>query len=135
MTHKTETRLYVDAALTETAEIFLDADRAHYLRNVLRLKPGVRVALFNGRDGEWLAEIGSFAKRSVGLTVVARARVQSCEPDLWLAFAPIKRARIDFIAQKATEMGATRIWPVFTRLTQMDRVNSTRLRANAIGQP
>lgn len=132
MTNAFETRLYVETALTEAAEIFLDADRTHYLRNVLRLRPGLRVQLFNGRDGEWVAEIHSLDKRTASLTVATRARMQTREPDLWLAFAPIKRARIDFVAQKATEMGASRLWPVFTRFTQMGRVNLARMRANAI---
>ena len=127
-----KTRLFVEDALFPGAVVRLDADRAHYLRNVLRLTPGDRVALFNGRDGEWSTGIAELAKRSASLEVGERTRLQEDEADIWLAFAPIKRARIDFIAQKATELGATVLWPVFTRFTAMDRVNLDRLRANAV---
>ena len=127
-----KTRLLVDDALTAGTVVALDSDRAHYLRNVLRLKLGDRVALFNGRDGEWGAGIAGLGKRAASLEVVERTRPQETEADIWLAFAPIKRARIDFIAQKATELGATGLWPVFTKFTAMERVNLDRLRANAI---
>ena len=132
MTTDYETRLFVEDWLGVGVSAVLDADRAHYLRNVLRLRPGAKVALFNGRDGEWLAEITELAKRSATLGVIEQRRRQGVEADIWLAFAPIKRARIDFIAQKATELGATVLWPVFTQFTAMERVNRGRLRANAI---
>lgn len=127
-----ETRLYVEDALGAGAAVTLGPDRAHFLRNVLRLRPGAPVALFNGRDGEWLAKIGGLAKKSADLTVIEQIRPQETEADIWLAFAPIKRARIDFIAQKATELGATLLWPIFTQFTAMERVNTDRLRANAV---
>jgi 16S rRNA (uracil1498-N3)-methyltransferase len=127
-----KTRLFVEDALSKGVNVTLDADRAHYLRNVLRLRPGDRVALFNGSDGEWGAGITDLAKRSAGLLVHERTRPQETEADIWLVFAPIKRARIDFVAQKATELGATVIWPVFTRFTAMERVNLDRLKANAM---
>lgn len=127
-----ETRLYVQAPLSEAATIELDSAQAHYLRSVLRLGPGEAVALFNGRDGEWLARIGAISKGRASLAVERRTRPQAAEPDLWLAFAPIKRARIDFTAQKATELGASLLWPVMTRRTMVDRVNTDRLTANAI---
>jgi 16S rRNA (uracil1498-N3)-methyltransferase len=106
--------------------------QAHYLLHVLRLKTGDRVALFNGRDGEWLAHIDGFGRGWCSLAVIGRRRPQTVEPDLWLLFAPIKRARVDFLVQKATELGVSGLWPVFTRHTQMSRVNTDRLRTNAM---
>jgi 16S rRNA (uracil1498-N3)-methyltransferase len=127
-----ETRLYVDTPLVAGGTVTLGADQAHYLRNVLRLGPGEAVALFNGRDGEWRARIDTLAKKTASLAVEDRTRPQTAEPDIWLAFAPIKRARIDFTAQKATELGASLLWPVMTQHTMVDRVNTDRLRANAV---
>ncbi|MEQ8394402.1 16S rRNA (uracil(1498)-N(3))-methyltransferase [Thalassobaculum sp.] len=127
-----ETRLYVTAPLADGAVVGLESGQAHYLRSVLRLGPGEGVALFNGRDGEWLARIDGIGKGWASLVVGHQTRPQRGEPDLWLAFAPIKRARIDFTAQKATELGASLLWPVMTRHTMVDRVNTDRLTANAI---
>ncbi len=127
-----ETRLHVTGDLAADASVELEAGQAHYLRSVLRLAPGEAVALFNGRDGEWLARIAAIAKNRAVLTVERQTRPQRPEPDLWLAFAPIKRARIDFTAQKATELGASLLWPVMTRRTMVDRVNTERLLANAV---
>ena len=110
----------------------LGRDQSHYLANVMRATAGDMVALFNGRDGEWQSEITSLGKRVVGLRVTSHLRPQAPEPDLWLAFAPIKRGRIDFVAAKATELGVARLIPVMTARTQMTRVNTGRLRANAI---
>ncbi len=126
------TRLHVPDPLFEGAVIETGPDQAHFLRNVLRLVPGDELALFNGRDGEWRAAVESLAKRSVRLDVLVNTRPQTAESDVWLAFAPIKRARIDFTAQKATELGASLLWPVITQRTIVDRVNVDRLRANAI---
>ncbi len=125
-------RLFVEADLFAGAAIALDAVRAHYLRDVLRCRPGDRVALFNGRDGEWRARIAVLGRGAAELHAVAQARPQPAEPDLWLVFAPVKRARIDFIAEKATELGVSALWPVFTRHTAVARVNLERLRANAV---
>ncbi len=127
-----ETRLYVQAQLDEAGAVELDSGQAHYLRSVLRLGPGEAVALFNGRDGEWLARIEAIGKNRASLRIETRTREQRPEPDLWLAFAPIKRARIDFTAQKATELGVSLLWPVMTRRTMVDRVNTDRLTANAV---
>lgn len=127
-----KTRLYVDSPLAEGQAVGLDHERAHFLRHVLRLDKGDVVAVFNGRDGEWLAAIDGFGKGWCSLTVSAQRRPQQGEPDLWLLFAPIKRGRIDFIAEKASELGVSRLWPVFTRRTDPNRVNTDRLRANAI---
>lgn len=132
MASELKTRLFVNADLSAGGVVTLDGDRAHFLRNVLRLKPGERIALFNGRDGEWGARIVELGKRAAELEVAGRLRVKEPGVDIWLAFAPIKRARIDFIAEKATELGVSVLWPVFTRYTAMDRVNLDRLRANAI---
>lgn len=132
MASEFKTRLFVDFDLATGTVVALDGDRAHFLRNVLRLKPGDRIALFNGRDGEWSAGIADLGKRAAALEVGDLIRGQPTEADIWLAFAPIKRARIDFVAEKATELGASVLWPVFTRYTSMDRVNVERLRANAI---
>ena len=125
-------RLYVTDDLAAGAGIALSREQTHYLANVMRAGIGDAVALFNGRDGEWAATIAALGKRGAELTVAAALRPQVAEPDLWLAFAPIKRGRIDWIAEKATELGASVLWPIFTRHTAMDRVNLDRLRANAI---
>lgn len=126
------TRLHAAAELAEGAEIALDGDQAHRLRNVLRLQPGARIALFNGRDGEWAAEILVLAKRGGTARVGARRRAPRAEPDVWLLFAPIKHGRIDYLAQKATELGCARLQPVMTEFTSVTRVNVGRLRANAL---
>lgn len=125
-------RLFVEQALAAGAAVGLSPERAHYLRSVLRLSTGVSLRLFNGRDGEWQARLEELGKGWASCAVERRTRRQQPEPDLWLVFAPIKRARIDFVAQKATELGVSALWPVFTRLTAVGRVNVGRLRANAI---
>jgi len=128
---RVETRLYVDADLAEGAEIGLDHARSHYLRSVLRLDRGARIAVFNGRDGEWAARIDALGKGWCSLEVGARRRPPAPGPDLWLVFAPIKRARIDFVAEKATELGCAALQPIITRHTAVTRVNCERLAANA----
>ncbi len=125
-------RLYVDAALSINAEITLDKDQSHYLVNVIRMSAGGRVLLFNGRDGEWSAEITEASRKSTSLTVTGQTRAHEPLPDIWLLFAPVKKARLDFIAQKATEMGAAVIRPVITRRTMVARVKDQRLAANVI---
>ncbi len=132
MTSSFETRLFVSADLKSESIISLGADKTHRLRNVLRLKSEAQVALFNGRDGEWLGELSTLTKKSATLKVLKRLRPLTMEADIWLIFAPIKRARIDFVAQKATELGASVLWPVFTQYTVMERVNIERMRANSI---
>lgn len=127
-----KTRLYVEAPLGDGATVELDQDRAHFLRHVLRLEPGQMVAAFNGRDGEWTARIDSVGKNRSILVMVELRRPQTPPLDLWLAFAPIKKGRIDMIAEKATELGASRLLPVFTRHTDAQRVNIDRLAANAV---
>ena len=125
-------RLYVEAGLSEGAAIDLDAARSHYLRDVLRREVGAELLLFNGRDGEWRGRIERLAKSGTRLAIQAQTRPQQASPDLWLVFAPIKRDRIDNLAEKATELGCRCLWPVFTQHTVMSRVNVERLRANAI---
>jgi 16S rRNA (uracil1498-N3)-methyltransferase len=127
-----KTRLYVTGDLGEGVAVALDEGPAHYLLHVLRARPGNRVALFNGRDGEWLAEITAVAKRSVTATCRKRTASQSTVPDLWLAFAPIKKTPADYLVQKATELGVSVLQPVFTRRTIVSRINQERMAANAI---
>lgn len=125
-------RLYVADALAPSAIIRLGSDQAHYLQHVMRRKPGDAVALFNGRDGEWSATIEKFGKTSAEARVGERRRPQAIAPDLWLVFAPVKRARLDFMVQKAVELGVSAIKPALTRFTIVERVKETRLIANAI---
>ena len=125
-------RLFVEDDLAAGAGLTLDGPRAHYLRDVLRLGVGAEVLLFNGRDGEWQAKVAATAKRSLDLGLEGQTRPQGPEPDLWLCFAPVKKARIDFIAEKATELGVSALVPVLTRRTNVERVNVERLRANAV---
>ncbi|HLI12998.1 MAG TPA: 16S rRNA (uracil(1498)-N(3))-methyltransferase [Alphaproteobacteria bacterium] len=125
-------RLFVDQALAPGVAVGLGAEQAHYLRSVMRLSAGAPLLLFNGRDGEWRARLDGLGKGWASCAVESRTRIQDRGPDLWLVFAPIKRARIDFVAEKATELGVSGLWPVFTRWTAVGRVNVERLRANAI---
>ncbi len=122
-------RLFVDRALAEGMSVAVDGP---YLGAVLRLGPGDRVKLFDDRTGEWLAEIVEAGKKRVALIVGERLRGRETVPDLWLLFAPIKRGRIDWLIEKATELGVARLVPVLTRRTIVDRLNLERLRAHAI---
>jgi 16S rRNA (uracil1498-N3)-methyltransferase len=124
-------RLFVDAALREGERIALERNQSNYLGNVLRLSAGETILVFNGRDGEWRAAIEG-RKRPDGLSIVARTRPQDHLPDIAYVFAPLKHARLDYMVQKAVEMGASRLQPVLTRHTQVSRVNSERMRANVI---
>ncbi len=126
-----ETRLHVEGALAAGQSLGLERDRAHFLRSVLRLGPGAKLAVFNAEAGEWQAEIEGLGKGWCSLLIGEQLRKPEPEPDLWLVFAPIKRARIDFIAEKATELGCARLVPVMTRFTAVSRVNEERLAANA----
>jgi 16S rRNA (uracil1498-N3)-methyltransferase len=125
-------RLYVEAPLTAGADVALDGAQANYLRNVLRLKSGDEVLLFNGRDGEWRARLVAQGKRTLTAALAERLREQPPAPDLHFLFAPLKHARLDYLVQKAVEMGASLIQPVITRHTQVARVNLDRMRANVI---
>ncbi len=123
-------RLYVEADLGPDVDLALGARQSHYLATVMRRRPGDAVLLFNGRDGEWRATILDAGRKACRLKIEDRTRPQTTEPDLWLLFAPIKRARLDYTVEKATELGTRVIWPVFTDFTNVDRVNLDRLQAN-----
>ena len=125
-------RLYVEHPLGPGQPVPLAGDQAHYLFNVMRLGPGAAVVLFNGRDGEWRAEVATVGKRGGGLICLAQTRPLQMPPDLWLLFAPIKKARTDFIVEKATEMGVARIVPVQTAHTNSERIRQDRLQAHAV---
>ena len=124
-------RLFVEADLSAGADIVLAEGQAHYLRSVMRRSPGAPLRLFNGRDGEWAATLAELGKRRALARVEAPLRPQAPEPDLWLLFAPVKRAATDLIAQKATELGVSALHPVFTAHTDSQRVNADRLRVIA----
>ena len=125
-------RLFVEADLAEGAAVALSREQAHYLFSVMRLGAGDAVRLFNGRDGEWRAEVAETGRRTGRLVAAERTRRQTAPPDLWLLFAPVKKARTDFIAEKACEMGCRRVLPVFTRHTNAERVKRDRLAAHAV---
>ena len=127
-----KTRLYVTGDLGAGVAVALDEGQAHYLLHVLRAKSGNLVALFNGRDGEWLAEISQAGKRGVTATCRKQTGTQAETPDIWLAFAPVKKTPSDYLVQKATELGVSVLLPVFTRRTIVTRVNQERMLANAI---
>jgi 16S rRNA (uracil1498-N3)-methyltransferase len=124
-------RLFVDAPLGPGQTVALDRNQGNYLGNVLRLSAGENILVFNGRDGEWQARIEG-RKRPDSLELVTRTRPQDQLPDIAYVFAPLKHARLDYMVQKAVEMGASALQPVLTRFTQVSRVNSERMRANVI---
>lgn len=124
-------RLFVDAPLAQDARVALDRDQGNYLGNVLRLAAGAEVLAFNGRDGEWQAAIEG-RKRPDGLVILQQTRPQDRLADLTYVFAPLKHARLDYMVQKAIEMGAAALQPVVTRFTQASRVNTERMRANVV---
>src|SRR3954453_19366432 len=124
-------RLFVDADLAAGASVALDRNQGNYLGNVLRLSAGETILVFNGRDGEWQAAIVG-RKRPDQLEVVAQTRPQDRLADLAYVFAPLKHARLDYMVQKAIEMGAATLQPVVTRFTQTSRVNTERMRANVV---
>jgi 16S rRNA (uracil1498-N3)-methyltransferase len=125
-------RLFVEAALAPAAEVALTREQAHYLFAVMRLGVGGVVLLFNGRDGEWRAAVAEAGRRGGTLRCLEPTRDQDAPPDLELLFAPVKKARTDFIAEKAAEIGVRRLRPVFTRFTNSERVRVDRLRAHMV---
>jgi 16S rRNA (uracil1498-N3)-methyltransferase len=129
---KTPPRLYVDAALSAAHDIALSRDQAHYLVDVLRLAPGDPLRCFNGRDGEWLARLASASRKAAAIRCERRVAAVSPPPDIDYLFAPLKHARLDYLVQKATELGARRLRPVLTERTIAARVNLERMRANVI---
>jgi len=125
-------RLFVAETLAPGALLTLDGPPANYLVKVLRLGPGGQVKLFDDRTGEWLAEIVETGKKRIVLTVARQLRGREPVPDLWLLFAPIKRGRIDWLVEKATELGVARLVPTLTRRTVVERLNLDRLRAHIV---
>jgi 16S rRNA (uracil1498-N3)-methyltransferase len=125
-------RLFVRHPLGEGASVELDSSQANYLRNVLRMGVAAELLLFDGQSGEWLARVAEAGKKRMVLTVARRTREPECVPDVWLAFAPVKRAQTDWLVEKATELGAARLIPVITQRTIAERVRLDRLESIAI---
>jgi 16S rRNA (uracil1498-N3)-methyltransferase len=125
-------RLFVDHPLAAGAKLAIDSSQVNYLRNVLRLRPGDPVLAFNGRDGEWQAAVADGGKRALFLAIEALSRAQTSALDLHYWFAPLKHARLDYMVQKAVEMGVSRLQPVLTQHGQVARLNLERMRANTI---
>ncbi len=125
-------RLYIEGDFHAGAIFTLSASQSHYITNVMRLGMGAKLALFNGKDGQWSAVIIDITRKAVSVRLKQQTLPQLSEPDIWLLFAPIKFGRIDFLVQKATELGVSRLLPVQTRRTIVKRVNHNRLKANII---
>ena len=125
-------RLFVETALGPGARVELDSAQANYLGNVLRMKADAQLLLFDGASGEWLAEISEADRKRMTLSVIEPTRPQEAVPDLWLAFAPVKKGRVDWLVEKAVELGIARLLPVITRRTIVDRLNLDRLRAHIV---
>jgi 16S rRNA (uracil1498-N3)-methyltransferase len=125
-------RLFVETPLSQDAVLTIDGAQAHYLLNVMRMKAGTVLKLFDDATGEWAAEVVAIAKRDITLSVTTHLRPREPVPDLWLGAAPIRRARFDFLAEKACELGVARFTPVLTRRAVVDKVKPERLRAQMI---
>jgi 16S rRNA (uracil1498-N3)-methyltransferase len=125
-------RLFVDETLVEGGSIALAAAQSHYLSGVMRAKPGDVLRLFDDRTGEWAATVEDAGRKAVRVRIDRRLAVREAVPDLWLCAAPIKRGRIDWVAEKACELGVARLLPVLTRRTVVDKLNLDRLRAHMI---
>lgn len=125
-------RLYIDHAFAPGQPVPLNTGQSHYLAGVMRLPAGAEISVFNGRDGEWTARLLTAGKRGGELELLAQSAPQLDPPDLWLVFAPIKKARTDFIVEKAAELGAARILPVQTDHTNSERIRQDRLQAHAV---
>jgi 16S rRNA (uracil1498-N3)-methyltransferase len=130
--HSPSVRLFVEAPLSEGASIEASTTQAHYLINVMRMRTGDTILVFNGRDGEWIAEVLVMRRSHCSLAVQTQTRAQTGGPDIVYLFAPLKKARLDYMVQKATELGVAALWPVITRRTVAERVNRERMRSNAI---
>ncbi|MBN9280939.1 MAG: 16S rRNA (uracil(1498)-N(3))-methyltransferase, partial [Hyphomicrobium denitrificans] len=128
----TSERLFIADDLAAGVSVELAQQQAHYLTNVLRLRPGAKLLVFNGRDGEWQASLNESRKRTAVLGIEQQTRPQEHGPDIDYLFAPLKRSRLDYMVQKATEMGVRRLRPVITERTIAERVNGERMLANAI---
>lgn len=125
-------RLFVETVLAEGASVVLEGAQANYLGNVMRMKAGDQLLLFDGVSGEWLAEVVEAGKRRVMLSIAAQTRPQEAVPDLWLAFAPVKKGRVDWLVEKAVELGVARLQPVITQRTIVDKLNLERMRAHIV---
>ena len=125
-------RLFVEVGLSQGATVSLDRAQANYLLNVLRFKPGDALLVFNGRDGEWRADLAEVGRKAASLRVVEQTRPQPAASPITSCFAPLKHARLDYMVQKAVEMGAGVLQPVLTQHTQASRLNHERMRANSI---
>jgi 16S rRNA (uracil1498-N3)-methyltransferase len=125
-------RLFVSADLAAGAQVTVEAASAHYLANVLRLSEGAELLVFNGRHGEWLARVSAKSKKTVTLAAIEQTRPQPPRPDLVYCFAPLKQSRLDYLVQKAVEMGAGVLQPVITQHTQVVKIGTGRIEANAI---
>ena len=126
------TRLFVDCDLKEDALIELNSGQSHYLSSVLRKKIGAELLLFNGRDGGFLGKVASSGKRALAVHCTQQILSQTKASDLWFLFVPIKRIRMDFMVQKATELGVSKIWPVQSEFGQVKQIREDKLRANMI---
>ncbi len=122
-------RLFVDALLSETAEVRIDGGQAHYLLNVMRMKPGAPIKLFDDRSGEWLGTVEAVAKRDLIIHIKAKLREREEVPDLWLLAAPVKKARLDLVVEKACELGVALYQPLITRRTIVERIKLDRVRS------
>lgn len=125
-------RLFVETPLARGAQLCIGGTQAHYLLSVMRIRPGDPVKLFDGQSGEWLGIAATVGKRDLTLDVIEQLRKSETVPDLWLCAAPIRKGRIDWVAEKACELGVARLVPVLTRRTVVDRLNLDRLRAHMI---
>lgn len=125
-------RLFVETPLGAGVLVELDAAQANYLGNVMRLKVGDRLLVFDGASGEWLAEAAEAGKKRMTLSVVEPTRPQESVPDLWLAFAPVKKGRVDWLVEKAVELGVAKLIPVVTQRTVVDKLNLDRMRAHIV---
>ncbi|HUC12372.1 MAG TPA: 16S rRNA (uracil(1498)-N(3))-methyltransferase [Stellaceae bacterium] len=132
MSERPKARLHLNPPLAAGTVVELDPGPAHHLRTVLRLGTGAPIAVFNAQDGEWLCRIDDAGRNRTLLMIERRVRLPGPESDLWLLFAPIKRARLDWLVEKATELGVTALLPVWTRYTQAERLNLDRLQAHAV---
>lgn len=126
------TRLYINEPLKQGSSHFVDGSKGHYLLNVLRVKVDEKIALFNGCDGEWLAEMTKAKKGKAIFTVIEKIGGQTNEPDLWYLYAPVKKARTDYMIQKATELGVSYMRPVMTERTNLDRIKEDKIITNMI---
>ncbi|MCC3862313.1 16S rRNA (uracil(1498)-N(3))-methyltransferase [Pseudemcibacter aquimaris] len=126
------TRLFINEAFIKGSEFLVDGNQGHYLVNVLRVREGELVTLFNGDQGEWHAEITKVKKGKAFLVILDKVADQTSDPDLWYIFAPVKKARVDYMIQKATELGVGYIRPVMTQHTNLDRIKDEKIIANMI---